>query len=171
VLASKKRFTTVFPRRAGTFLMSRVSTSSIDRAVSMTNSISSGWKSDSPRTCRRCHSMTYSPFPCGSSFKRTDHSSGGPLDPHQHGLRPGRRDVPAHEVGADGKFPVTAVDEDRQLDVPRAAEVDQSVHRRPYRSARIEDVVDQDHPLVVDGERDLGPLHARLVSARARSSR
>jgi hypothetical protein len=48
VLGSKKRFTTVLPRNAGTFLMGRVAISFIASAVSSTSVISSGSMSAMP---------------------------------------------------------------------------------------------------------------------------
>src|SRR5687768_18338854 len=48
VLASKKRFTTVFPRSAGTFLIGRSPISRIASAVSRISRISSGVRSEMP---------------------------------------------------------------------------------------------------------------------------
>jgi len=58
--------------------MSRVSTSSIDRAVSMTNSILFRAEVGQPEDVPAMPFHDLFPLPCGSSFKRTDHSSGVP---------------------------------------------------------------------------------------------
>src|ERR1700686_780872 len=73
------------------------------------------------------------------------------LDP----LRVRGGDVLAHIVGPDRELSMSAVDEDRQLDGLRAAEVHQCVHRRARRPAVMDDVVHEDHDLAVDG-RHLG---------------
>ena len=57
VLGSKNRFTTVFPRRAGTFLISRPVTSLNESAVSRINAISSG-DSDARLTRSFCLRLT-----------------------------------------------------------------------------------------------------------------
>ena len=68
VLGSKNRFTTVRPRRVGTFLMARLPTSFIASAVSRIRTISSGLRSAMPSRflCERAvaattGSMAYSP--------------------------------------------------------------------------------------------------------------
>src|SRR3990170_1174977 len=164
VLASKKRFTAVLPGSAGSFLMSRVSTSSIERAVSMTNSISSTRKSARPSTCRRFQSMA-SPPPCRCGFVEQDLPVlPVPLDHYVDGLVPGGGDVPADIIRADGKLPVPTIDQNRQLDILGAAEVDQGVHRRPYRTSREQNVVHEDDFLLVDRKRDFRAFQPRLVS-------
>ncbi len=71
--------------------------------------------------------------------------------------------VLAHVVGADRELAVAAVDEDREPDGLGPPEVDQRVHRRPDRAARVQDVVDEDDRAAVEVERDLGPLHDWLL--------
>ena len=51
VLGSKNRFTTVRPRRVGTFLIGRSAISFIASAVSRTSTISSGVMSAMPSRC------------------------------------------------------------------------------------------------------------------------
>ncbi len=58
-----------------------------------------------------------------------------------------------------------AVDQDRELDRLRAAEVDQRVHRRADGAAGEEHVVDQQDAATLDGEGDVGALDARRLQA------
>ena len=53
-------------------------------------------------------------------------------------------------VRADGQFAVAAVDQHREADDPRAAEVNDRVEGGPDGPAGIQDVVNQHHDLVVD---------------------
>jgi hypothetical protein len=48
---------------------------------------------------------------------------------------------------------VAAVDEDRELDRARPAEVDERIERRPYGAPRVEHVIDDDDRLTVDAFR------------------
>src|SRR5438132_4578308 len=86
-------------------------------------------------------------------------------DPHVDAER--RRDVLAHEVGADRQLAMTAVDEHREADRPRPPVVDERIHRRAHRAAGEEDVVDQHDDAVVDGEVDRGLADdGRVADAR-----
>jgi hypothetical protein len=76
----------------------------------------------------------------------------------------GRRDVLAHEVGADRKLAVSAVDEDGEANGARTAVVDERVHRGADGPASEEHVVDENHHASVDRERDLRLAHHRRVS-------
>src|SRR5207302_2162785 len=78
-----------------------------------------------------------------------------------------RGQVLAHEVRPDRKLPVPAVDQDRQLDRVRPAEVHQRIHGRADRSSRVEDVVDQHDAPAGDVERD--PRLVDLGGLRAES--
>ena len=60
------------------------------------------------------------------------------------------RDVLADVVGPDGQLAVAAIDEDREPDGLRPAEVDEGVHRGPDGPARVQDVVDEDDRATVD---------------------
>src|SRR5437660_6356832 len=73
--------------------------------------------------------------------------------PEQHldPLRARGGDVLADVVGPNRQLAMAAVDQDHQLDRPRAPELDQGVHRRAHGAAVPDDVVDQDHDLAVDG--------------------
>src|SRR5581483_4778587 len=79
----------------------------------------------------------------------------GQQDMHHLALR--GRQVLAHIVGPDRELAMAAVDQDRELDGPRAAEVVKGVERSADRSARVQHVVDQDDGLAVDAAgRELG---------------
>ena len=69
-------------------------------------------------------------------------------------------------VRADRQLPVPAVDEHRQLDRARPAEVHQRVHRGPDRPAREQDVVHQDHGLARDVEADRGLVDLGRLGAQ-----
>src|SRR3989441_599533 len=86
-------------------------------------------------------------------------------EPDLHLLAAGGGEVLAHVVRADGKLAMAAVDEHRELHPLRPAEVDQRVHRGTHRSAGEEHVVDEEDAPPVDGERDVGPLHHRVLEA------
>src|SRR6266568_1089215 len=81
---------------------------------------------------------------------------------HQHldalGVR--GRHVLAHVVGADRQLAMAAVDEHRQLDRPRPAEIKQRVHRRARRASAVDHVVYEHDHLAID----VG--HVRLESMR-----
>src|SRR5262245_20342557 len=57
------------------------------------------------------------------------------------------------------------VDQDRELDRARPAEVHERVHRRADRPAGEEDVVDEEDAPSLDRERDVGPLHDGVLDA------
>ena len=81
----------------------------------------------------------------------------GFLEPDADLLGGGGGQVLADVVGADGQFPVAAVDQHGEADDARAAEVDDGVQGGADGAAGVEDVVDQHHDLVVDaGARQLG---------------
>ena len=71
--------------------------------------------------------------------------------------------VLADVVGPDRDLAVAAIDEDRQADGLRPAEVDEGIHRRPDRPARVQDVVDEDDGRAVQVERQVGALDDRLL--------
>src|SRR5947209_4274351 len=78
---------------------------------------------------------------------------------HLDALAVRRGHVLTHVVGTDRHLAVAAVQQDRELDRPRAAEVHQRVHRRARRTPVVDDVVDEDDDLVVD--------RGKLARARA----
>ena len=66
-------------------------------------------------------------------------------------------------VGADGQFTVAAVDHDGEPDDARAPEVHDGIEGRADGPAGVEDVIDQDHHLVVDaGARQLRGYGGRV---------
>src|SRR5438132_4179711 len=83
-------------------------------------------------------------------------------DPHVDAER--RRDVLAHEVGADRELAVAPVDEHGQADRARTTVVDERIHRRADRAAGEEDVVHEHDHAVVHAERDRGLAHHRRVA-------
>src|SRR2546427_596696 len=89
------------------------------------------------------------------------------LEPHGDGLAARGRQVLADVVRPDRQLAVPAVDQARELDGGRPAEVDDGVERRADRPAGEEDVVHEDHRLVLDRERDVGPAdHRRAAHAQ-----
>ena len=64
-------------------------------------------------------------FPNDDFFLRIDIP-----EQHRHILKRGGRDILADVVRADGQLPVTAIDEDSELDHARPTDVEQCVHRR-----------------------------------------
>ncbi len=74
----------------------------------------------------------------------------GLLEPDPDLLRGGGGQVLAHVVGPDGKLAVAAVDQHGEPDDARAAEVDEGVQGGADGAAGVQDVIDEDHDLVVD---------------------
>ena len=62
-------------------------------------------------------------------------------------------DIFADIIGADGQFPVAAVDQNDQLDGLRASEVDDTIHRGADAASGIEHIVHQDDGFADDAER------------------
>ena len=138
VLDSKKRLTTVRPRRVGTFLMSRRPTSAKLSARSRIASISSRESSSIVSRCfmRRLRRL-------GSEIVTSSTpsiSSRLHVDP----LLAGGRQVLADVVGPDRQLAMAAIAEDRELHPARPAVVEERLDRGPHRPAGEEDVVDED---------------------------
>src|SRR5262245_11546140 len=159
VEGSKKRFTTVFPRRIGTFFTSRSEISRNERLVSRISSISARDRSSSP--IRSFRSRRIRPL-------REEDTVDPVLLCHLHGdhlaLR-GRHVLP-DVVRLDRQLAVSPIDEDSELNRARAPEVDDLVESRAHRAACVEHVVHQDEVLLHDVEGDLGRPHDRLVRDR-----
>ena len=124
VLGSKKRFTTVCPRRAGTFLIDRVPTSFMASAVSRISRISSGDRSPMlSRSFVRRRTGTSSPNG-GSAARREGSAVGAIVDDH---LVPAL-DLPQADLDAlahrGGDVLADVVRLDRQLAVPAIDEDD-----------------------------------------------
>src|SRR5688500_14057809 len=154
VLASKNRLTTVRPRSAGTFLIARPPISFIASAVSSTSAISPGVRSAMPSRWRPDRLAGVS-VAC-DTLNHHLVLSVDLLEPHLHALVARGRQVLADIVRFDGQLAMTAIDQHHQLNRARPAEVDERVDRRANRPARIEHVVDEDDPPIVNRKRDLG---------------
>ena len=74
--------------------------------------------------------------------------------PHVDSLGVGGRHVLADEIGLDGEFAMSTVDQHGQLNAPRAAEIVQRVHRRARRPPAIQHIVHQHDRLAGHVERD-----------------
>src|SRR3989454_3876572 len=156
----------VLPRSAGTFLISRVAISWSDAAVSTSNTIS-------PASSSRIVSRSFRVQPMLGLLGFFDDDAVLAvvlLEPHGDGLAARGRQVLADVVRPDRQLAVTAVDQARELDGGRTSEVDDRVERRADRPSREEDVVHEDHRLVLDREWDVGaadhrrPAHAQVVA-------
>ena len=119
VLGSKKRLTTVWPRRAGTFLIDRVPTSFMASAVSRTSRISSGDRSPTlSRSFVRRRAGTSSPIGGESAAGRAESAVGAIVDDHlvpALDLQQSDLDALARR-GGNGLADVVGLD--RQLAVP-----------------------------------------------------
>ena len=73
-------------------------------------------------------------------------------------------DVLAHVVGADGQLAVAPVDQHRELDAARPAEVEERVDGRADGAPGVEHVVDEHDGGVVEAERQLGAAHLGLLA-------
>src|SRR5262245_21201070 len=118
---------TVFPRSVGTFLMSRSEISLKEVAVSRIAPISSAGTPSSPSRCRCVNVM---PVPSSSLAHDRDHDLVqavrlGETDVDL--LAPRRRQILPDVVRPDRQLAMPAVDEHRQLDRLRPAEVDEGV--------------------------------------------
>jgi hypothetical protein len=70
-------------------------------------------------------------------------------------------DVFADEVGLDGKFAMAAINQYGELDAARASEIVEGIHRGADGAAAEEHVVNENHSLAVDIERDGGGMNVR----------
>src|SRR4051812_20745823 len=135
VLSSKKRFTTVRPRSAGSFLIGRSASERISSAVRSTSSASERLRSAALSRCfftvtpRELAVLAPGLVRGGRCDRRalSLRSRGGPLDDHRvlvvdagqvdpHPLHQRGGEVLADEVGPDRQLAVPAVDQDRELD-------------------------------------------------------
>ena len=80
---------------------------------------------------------------------------------HRDDLRRGRGDLLADELRLDRQLAASPVDEDREEDPARPAEVEDRVDRGADRPPRVEDVVAEDDRLRLHREGDVGPLQDR----------
>jgi hypothetical protein len=178
VLASKKRLTTVTPRRLGTRLMGRSSTSRNSRAVRRRRRISSAAYVASPRRWRWRRASAASAGASGTGMGSLTGPRRAGDEPHALAvvalpepdadlLAGGGRDRPADEVWADRELAEAAVDEGEEADGGGAAEVHQRVERGAGGPPGVDHVVDEDDPAVVHGERDVGGVDDGLAEPAA----
>ncbi len=165
VESSKNRLTTVRPRSAGSFLIGRSASERSSSAVLRISSASSRVRSAALSRWRftRYTSCDDAVLARAGSDARDRHRVGGVelREPHLDRLDQRGREVLADEVRADRQLAVAAVDEHREPDRLRAAEVVHRVERGPDRAAGEQHVVDQDDDLAVDAARgDLGAAAA-----------
>src|SRR5215831_15580354 len=169
VEGSRNRFTTVLPRRTGTFLISRDAISFMEVAVSRIVWISAASR---PRISSR--SFRVSPITSSSGVRLgvgfLDHDavlSVVLVEQNLNSLAARRRQVLPHIVRPDRELAVPPIHQNGQLDHARTPEVDDRVERRPDRPARVEDVVDENDRLVGHREGDFsGPQDRGLPLER-----
>src|ERR687891_1591465 len=117
----------VLPRSAGTFLISRPAISCSEAAVSTSSRISEASRS---RIAKR--SFRVQPISGLLRFFDDDAVLAVVLaQPHRDALALGRRQVLADEVRPDRQFPVSTIDQNRQLDHVGPAQIDEGVERGP----------------------------------------
>src|SRR5450755_3357793 len=134
---SMNRFTTVLPRKAGTFLIARSPTALNARAVSSTVTISSA-VSDSMSS--RFFLVQLILF-----FQNDLVRLAGNVQPHAHFFRDGRRHVFPDKIRAHRQLAMAAVHQHGELDVFGPAKIIQRVHCRARGAAGEEHVVHQHH--------------------------
>src|SRR4029077_6760497 len=160
VLGSKNRFTTVRPRSAGTFLMSRPVTSLKESAVSKINRISSTDRGAKLKRSLRLRLIVPStsalgdhyPFVFAFFFQQN-------LDL----FFPRRRNIFPDIRRLNRQLTMASIDQDGKLNFCRPSQIDQPIHRRTNSPARKQHVVDQHNNLVGNIERDRGLAENRLL--------
>src|SRR6185503_5236699 len=141
VLGSKNRLTTVRPRSAGTFLMSRPVTSLNESAVSKINRISS-----TDRGARLKRSLRLRLIVPSISSGLGDHH---PIifafffQQHLDLFFAGRRNIFPDIRRLNRQLTMTSINQDGKLNFCRPSQIDQSIHRRANSPARKQHVVDQ----------------------------
>src|SRR5919197_1304902 len=165
VEGSKKRLKTLLPRRSGTFFTSRSVTPTKDSAVSR---IWSRMSRGSPSIERRCCSSP-ALFSCGLRCTlalqgERELAGSVALEPKPHAR--GHLKLCAAVLGADRQLPTAAVGKHHERDACRSAVIEKLVHRRAYRAAGVEHVVDEEELATVDIERDLRALRIVMQALR-----
>src|SRR4029077_123742 len=120
VLGSTKKLTSVFPRNAGTFLISRVTTCLNASVVSRTKLISSAVNSRRPRRSLRVQRVVMS-----SSFffqPNSIRSVVGFLQAHLNLFVRCGRQILADVIGTNRQLAMAAIDQYSELDARRTAE-------------------------------------------------
>src|SRR5579864_8743547 len=159
---SKNRLKIDLPRSSGTFFTSRSPTPTKDAAVSRMRSMMAR---GSPSMVRRCCSSPAS-LSCGFRIRepQVEFSAFVARQAQQLPLR--HRERSADVLRSDGKLALAAVDQHRELDLPRSPVIEQFVHRRAHRAPRVEHVVDHHDVPAADFERNLRRLHLVMQSSR-----
>src|SRR5579863_1462721 len=160
VLGSKKRLTTVFPRRAGTFLICRVLTSLNDSAVCSTSRISSTpvSRSDSRSLC----------FSAISSLLILVSAKEDLIfftlffEVHFNFFVDSRRKIFSDVVRPDRQFAMTSINQDGELDQSRSSKIHEAVERGADRPSGIEDVVHQDDFSIIQIGRNVSSFDRRV---------
>src|SRR5215470_11819173 len=117
VLGSTKKFTSVFPRRAGTFLISRVPTCLNASAVSRIKLISSEESSRRPSRSLRVQRMVIGRYKYSLSLQLDGiRFAVGLLKPYPHLFATGCRQILSDVIGANGQLAMTAINQHRELD-------------------------------------------------------
>src|SRR5689334_19517200 len=132
VLGSKNRLTTVLPRNAGTFLISRPVTSLKESAVSSTSVISS-----TDKGARLSKSLRLRLMASSASRLGNDHSVILPMLFQQDldFFLARCWQILSDVRGLDRQLAMAAINQHRQLDLFRSSEIHQAVHRRTDRAS------------------------------------
>ena len=141
--SSKKSVATTLPRRVGTLGMERRSTSAKASATCRTSAMPSGPRSATERRCWVPPLVLQAAYP-DAVLTDVDH------------LLAARGEVLAHVVGPDRELAVAPVDHDGELHGLGPAEVVEGVQGGADGTAGEEDVVDQDHHLPGQIDRNVG---------------
>src|SRR6516165_9212115 len=103
-----------------------------------------------------------------ASLSVSDHNRIGTIHLGQayvHALTFRRFDIFAHIVRANGHLVLAAVHQYGQLNRLRAAQVSQRVKRGAHGAARVQNIVDQHHPLAVERKRNIATEQPRISGA------
>src|SRR5512138_3279619 len=121
----------VLPRRVGTFLISRLLIWRMLSAVESNSSMSSFDRSRRAMMCL-CRNVIVSPPVGYQSVPDQPHRvrSAVRIEFDQYIFLPRGRHIATDEVGTNRQFAMPPIDQHRQLDALRTAEVHQSIHRR-----------------------------------------
>src|SRR5205807_4268372 len=138
VLGSKKKLTSVLPRSAGTFLISRVPTCLKASAVSRMKLISSAESSRSPSKSLRFQFISF--------FKQPDRVwfLVDVLETDLNLFARRRRQIFADVIGANRQLAMAAVDQCSELNSGRSSKRADRVHRGARGATREKNIVDND---------------------------
>src|SRR5438552_9679448 len=145
VLGSTKKFTSVFPRRAGTFLISRVPTCLNASAVSRMKLISPTDNSRRPSRSLRLQRVLMK-FAFAFSFfdKPNAVRLVGAADLYPHFFIRCRRQIFSDVIGANWQLAMPTIDQRGELNPGRPPKRIDRVHRRARGATSIENVIDND---------------------------